>query len=283
MNSNIFISLYTVIMLSVIFFAASAVILRLRKNHGIRFSPLVYVLLMLSVVVPITSGHVILKLSLYHNANYDVRIVVNDDKSAEPERSEQHEIHEPDEIKIPSKVYRIMSASAGICLAAWFIMMSAKFGYGIANYFDSVRVLIRHSKVCHNGCAYDTFKSAVKKAGVKRKVVLRITKLDISPCTCGFTSPIVFISSGIVRDYSPEKLELIMIHELVHIKHFDILTKFAALFAEVYHFFSPLSKYIAQAVFEDCEYLCDSSVLAIVGDGAGIRGRTPGRIYWHNT
>lgn len=260
MNSDIFILLYIILGLSAVFFVSSMAVLRLRRRHGFHFHPLAYAALLLAAMIPVTSGSVLADLKLHYNALGDVRVEVY----AHSDEDVSGEII--GEIRIPSAVYQTASAAALTVSAVWLVGMAAKLSYNIANYFDSVRVLIKRSRVCHRGELYEIFSRARQKTGLRRNVVLRVTELNISPCTCGFLSPIVFVGSAVAGEYPPEKLELIFIHELTHIRHCDIVTKFIALIAGSFHWFSPVGKYIGQAVFEDCEYRCDAGVLSVVGD-----------------
>jgi len=63
------------------------------------------------------------------------------------------------------------------------------------------------------------------------------------------------------RDYSPEELELIFRHELIHIGRQDSATKFFLVFCSALCWFDPLLWIAARKSADDLELSCDESVL----------------------
>jgi len=131
-----------------------------------------------------------------------------------------------------------------------------------------MQYLTRHSAVCRDERVNRIFASAKTKVDIRRNIPLRIMKPEvrISPCTCGILFPSVYVGGGCPDEYSDLWLELIFMHELMHIRHCDTLMKLLTLFATSFHALLPAAKIFRNAVCEDLEYLCDEAVLDKTGD-----------------
>ncbi len=247
--------------LSFLFTGVSVLVLRLRSKYSLRILPVFWCLLFLIALIPVDSGKNAVEFALYTDYTGGLRV----------------ELHDPGEAERPEDVpdvylpHGVLRAARGICLTLllfWFVAATASFTYGLAAYFDGMQYLTRHSAVCRDERLNRIYASAKKKVGIRRNIPLRIMKPDvrISPCTCGILFPSVYIGGDCPDDYSDLWLELIFMHELTHIRHWDTLTKLLTLFATSFHILLPTAKVIRNAVCEDLEYLCDEAVLDKTGD-----------------
>ncbi|MBR3998108.1 MAG: M56 family metallopeptidase [Clostridia bacterium] len=155
-------------------------------------------------------------------------------------------------------VYGRLAASAG------------HFTYVFSGYLNNLHFLTKYSEECHDDKIKRIYERAGKKSGLKRKPSLRVMRKDIrlSPCTCGIVFPSVYIGKEILYDYTEEKLELVFLHELTHIKHGDSFLKLLTLIVTSVFSFVPGARLLAKAVSDDAEFRCDSDVIAIAGKEA---------------
>lgn len=127
--------------------------------------------------------------------------------------------------------------------------------------------LIRYRKICKlmkRGCIID--KEAGSMAildrlretwGVKRRVTLRLCDRENTAFIIGVTNPVIICS---LPEDAAEK-EMLLEHELVHIKRMDILWKILGTLVKMLHWFNPLV-YIFLREFEHiCEESCDEKVV----------------------
>ncbi|MBQ8513659.1 MAG: M56 family metallopeptidase [Clostridia bacterium] len=258
MGNRVFILLFLVAALSLLFTAASAAVLAVRKKQGLRLGIAAWAVLFVLVTVPFAASGACFDLILHGDWTGGMRIEI---------LSRGRELAE---VYLSAPVLTAARMTAGTLSAVWLAAAAASFSYGISSYFNNVHFLTKRSRVCRDERANTVFEAARKKAGVRRHVPLRIMDygLKISPCTCGLLSSSVFVGVDYLRDYSDERLELVFLHELTHVKHCDSLLKLLTLFATSFHVFLPTAKRIRRAVQEDSEYLCDLSVLQKTGDGA---------------
>lgn len=78
------------------------------------------------------------------------------------------------------------------------------------------------------------------------------------PVLVGLVKPCIIIPDGV---YSQDQLRHILLHELVHYRHWDIAIKHLALLAAAVHWFNPLVHLIRNEVDNACELACDEAVL----------------------
>lgn len=78
-----------------------------------------------------------------------------------------------------------------------------------------------------------------------------------SPFTIGFFKPIVFYDFTTPE----EEKELLLAHELVHIKRGDMFCRFASVLVVAMHWYNPLAWWFKQEMERACEYSCDEQVL----------------------
>ena len=68
-----------------------------------------------------------------------------------------------------------------------------------------------------------------------------------------------------VKTYSEKELKTILLHELTHYKHKDILLKYCMELVNAMHFFNPCVWFLNYKLELWCEYTCDYNVYPIVG------------------
>ena len=74
---------------------------------------------------------------------------------------------------------------------------------------------------------------------------------------------------GIVRPYiiipdinfNEKQLKNILLHEIVHLKRFDIAVKWLTMIASSIHWFNPLMYFIKKEINTSCELACDEAVI----------------------
>ncbi len=261
MENRIIVLFFMLAALSFLFTGVSVLVLRLRSKYSLRILPVFWCLLFLIALIPVDSGKNAVEFALYTDYTGGLRV----------------ELHDPAETERPADVpdvylpHGVLRAARGFCLTLllfWFVAATASFTFGLAAYFDGMQYLTRHSAVCRDERVNRIFASAKTKVGIRRNIPLRIMKPEvrISPCTCGILFPSVYIGGDCPDDYSDLWLELIFMHELTHIRHWDTLTKLLTLFTTSFHILLPTAKVIRNAVCEDLEYLCDEAVLDKTGD-----------------
>lgn len=99
---------------------------------------------------------------------------------------------------------------------------------------------------------------------LKRKVQVLINDKLKYPITYGIIKPKIIIQSGLIQE--KDMLEYILIHEMVHIRRFDIMLNHLKNILICIHWYNPLVWAMAIYLDEDIEVLCDKLVIDKVGN-----------------
>ncbi len=96
------------------------------------------------------------------------------------------------------------------------------------------------------------------KLHMGEKVVVCKNKYVIEPFTIGIFYPVILLPDA---QYSFEELELILYHELCHIKNKDLFIKLCGLVALSLHWFNPFAYFLYREIGIVCENACDERIV----------------------
>ena len=74
-----------------------------------------------------------------------------------------------------------------------------------------------------------------------------------SPALFGLFIPKIIISPEVVNRLSPDELRYIFLHELSHLKRYDLLVNGLVLAVQIIYWFNPLIWYALRQMKQDCE------------------------------
>ncbi|MBB6520494.1 M56 family metallopeptidase [Pseudoteredinibacter isoporae] len=89
----------------------------------------------------------------------------------------------------------------------------------------------------------------------------------MSPCTFGSLNPVVLLPANAV-DWPKEQLELVLLHELAHVKHRDFLRLNGARFLLAFYWFLPPAWWLLAELKKLSEQLADDTVLNVGANDA---------------
>jgi len=122
---------------------------------------------------------------------------------------------------------------------------------------------IRNSELLPISDKWQQFINDIKgKLGLERTVQIKISKTIAMPLTIGFIKPIILIPVAAINNLSTQQLEVILLHELTHIKRNDYIINLVILFLNAIMFFNPFSNYIGCLIDKQRELSCDDAVLS---------------------
>lgn len=103
---------------------------------------------------------------------------------------------------------------------------------------------------------------------VKRRVQVRQTSLIATPMTYGVLRPVILLPKGMEWEDS-RQMEMVLTHELVHIRRFDVVRKLLLLLTVCVHWWNPLVWVMYVLAGRDMELVCDERVLQYFGQESG--------------
>ncbi|QDP00006.1 M56 family metallopeptidase [Thalassotalea sp. PS06] len=105
------------------------------------------------------------------------------------------------------------------------------------------------------------FSRLVEQLKMTRRAQLLLSFHISSPMTLGFLKPVILLPAQLVTGLSKEQLELVLLHELVHIKRYDYAVNLAQALIELLLFFHPAVHWIGRQIRLERECICDQQVL----------------------
>ena len=137
---------------------------------------------------------------------------------------------------------------------------------------SSLRVFIARAKVKH--VKDERLPAALKSAKAALNMTLKVTlleseKIDV-PITYGLILPKIIVPSKMAETMDYDKIRLILMHELMHIKRRDILKNYLWLIAKAIHWFNPLVWIAYKRYVSDTEIICDYYVSQCLTDGEKV-------------
>lgn len=90
-------------------------------------------------------------------------------------------------------------------------------------------------------------------------------KIDV-PMVIGWLKPVVLLPSAMIIGLTPHQIEMLLAHELAHVRRHDYLVNFLQTLVEVMLFFHPAVKWISQQIRAERENCCDDVAVAHCGN-----------------
>ena len=100
-----------------------------------------------------------------------------------------------------------------------------------------------------------------QQLSLRRTVTLWFSNTIKTPVTFGFFKPVILLPISLINNITTQQAEIIILHELIHIKSKDYLLNWFLLFMETIYFFNPFIKIAAEKLTLEREKNCDIQVL----------------------
>jgi beta-lactamase regulating signal transducer with metallopeptidase domain len=107
---------------------------------------------------------------------------------------------------------------------------------------------------------------ARRKLGLMRRIQVVVTEQLTSPAVMGLVTPVLILPLAMVTTLPVEQLQLILLHELAHIRRGDYLVNLGQLLAESLLFFNPAVWWISRQIRQEREACCDAAAIALAGE-----------------
>lgn len=107
------------------------------------------------------------------------------------------------------------------------------------------------------------FKRISAALGLRRPVVLRITSAIAGPVTVGTLRSLVLLPLTAATSLSPDELEVVLAHELAHVRRADFFWNLLQTLVETLFFFHPAVWWIGSRIRHERELCCDDLALQV--------------------
>ncbi|WP_024345454.1 BlaR1 family beta-lactam sensor/signal transducer [Lacrimispora indolis] len=151
------------------------------------------------------------------------------------------------------------SALTGIWIAGMVFMA----GFNIYSC-QKIRQLKKSSLPLQNKEVRDLFAACREESGIKKEIPVYSSAYISSPIAAGLWKPCIIVPIHMLSGLSKKEIRYILLHELLHCKHKDLLVNRLMALAQIIYWFHPLVWFAFSEMRSDREIACDSSVLSLL-------------------
>lgn len=128
------------------------------------------------------------------------------------------------------------------------------------------RILTRKDAVPAPDIWQQTLMRLALRVGVRVHINLLVTAKVAVPCVVGWLKPVILLPPSAFMALTPLQLEMILAHELSHIRRLDYLVNLMQVVIETLLFYHPVVRWISSDVRRERELCCDDSAVQACGD-----------------
>jgi len=129
-----------------------------------------------------------------------------------------------------------------------------------------IRTLRRSGLVAVPAEVRSMFSRLASRIGIKRRIDLYISERISGPLAMGVIHSVVLLPVSAVTHLTPGQLEVVLVHELAHIRRGDYLWNMVQTMAETLFFFHPAVWWVSGSLRQQRELCCDDVALACCSD-----------------
>ena len=108
-----------------------------------------------------------------------------------------------------------------------------------------------------------SFRRISASLGLRREVLLRISSAIAGPVTVGALRALVLLPLSAATSLGPDELEVVLAHELAHVRRADFFWNLLQTVAETLFFFHPAVWWLAGRIRHERELCCDDLALTV--------------------
>lgn len=152
----------------------------------------------------------------------------------------------------------------------WLAIAAAAWAFGAAlllsrNLWASVRLsrAVRRMPLCDDADVKVLLDRCSRQVDMGRTPTIRIAPAGLGPAVVGIFRPTILLPAGLARRLAPRELSLVLLHELVHIRRWDVPANWLLALLQAVHWFNPMIWLAFSRARADRELACDEAVLRL--------------------
>ena len=146
-------------------------------------------------------------------------------------------------------------------VAVWFVGVSAIALRAFAHW-RRLSWLLRNAAIPLADCS-DVLAKLCRRFGISRRIRLLGSMAIDTPMLVGWLRPVILLPISMLSGFTPQQIELIIAHELGHVRRWDYLANLLQVVIETVLFYHPLVHWVSRDVRDARESCCDDLVLAL--------------------
>lgn len=130
--------------------------------------------------------------------------------------------------------------------------------------FLRLRKIEKSALPLQNREVYHLFVKCKHEMNIQKNLPIYSTAFIKSPMIAGILHPRIYLPIHLILDFNAKDMRYMLLHELQHYKHHDLLVTFIINLAGILYWFNPFVWYALREMRNEKEIACDSSVLAML-------------------
>jgi beta-lactamase regulating signal transducer with metallopeptidase domain len=171
----------------------------------------------------------------------------------------------------PPPLRTSLSHRAGIFLA-WSGVSGALLAW-MLNRCLRIRRLLRHATPAPSEVEA-AFSWAQARIGLKSAPRVQLTFERISPAVCGWLRPTIILPESLVRNFNPEQLRAVLLHELVHVRRGDVWVNWVQTILQIIFWWHPLVWLANARIRRLREEAVDDAVMSVLSPNEDVYAPT---------
>jgi len=176
--------------------------------------------------------------------------------------------HVSSESYVPIRI-AFISPSTAIDWQSWalplwlagVLIFSIRLGWGYLQV-----TALRKRAIAADTALRATVSGLARRMGLSHSVQVLTASLPDGPSVIGWIRPVILIPAATIAGLTPEQLEMVLTHELAHIRRFDYLVNFAQMLAETLLFYHPAVWWVSGRIRQERELCCDDLAVRMCGN-----------------
>ena len=135
------------------------------------------------------------------------------------------------------------------------------------------QIALRHAAA--GDVSSDVVESVKARLGIRRRFLVIESDLVSAPALHGLLRPVLLLPKGFSNAFDREELRHVVLHELWHLRRFDVAVNWVLAVVQSLHWFNPLVWFAASRIREERELACDELALSCLEEDERLGyGRT---------
>ena len=144
---------------------------------------------------------------------------------------------------------------------AGVLMFSMRLGWGYLQV-----AALRRRGIAADTALRATVSGLARRMGISHSVQILTASLPDGPRVIGWIRPVILIPAATIAGLTPEQLEMVLAHELAHIRRFDYLVNLGQMLVETLLFYHPAVWWVSGRIRHERELCCDDMAVRECGN-----------------
>lgn len=163
-----------------------------------------------------------------------------------------------------ARVRVAVDARLGWIVAAWLAGV-ALLSLRLAGAWVFVQRMTRVGVMEPPRALADAARRLAAALGVRRTVAVLASTLVHVPTVVGWLRPVILVPVSALTGLTPRQVELLILHELAHVRRHDYLVNLLQTVGETLLFYHPAVWYVGRQVRAEREHCCDELAVGVAG------------------